>query len=151
MDIEITDLNKTYDDGSRTIFKDLNVKFETGKISVILGKSGVGKSSLLNLISGIDTPDAGQITLGGTRVSDMDDAMRTRFRRRHIGFVFQSFNLIPVLSEETGSRILRLISRQAAQRHKTLVMVTHSREAESYADQVFWVTGHTLAPHRDRP
>ena len=98
MDILISGLSKTYDNRDRIIFQDMNAVFETGRVSVILGKSGKGKSSLLNLIAGIDVPDSGSISIGGTRVTDLDDTGRTLFRRRHIGFVFQSFNLIPVLT-----------------------------------------------------
>jgi putative ABC transport system ATP-binding protein len=98
MDIRISGLGKTYDNRDRVIFKDLNAVFNAGRVTVILGKSGKGKSSLLNLIAGIDKPDAGRITVGDTRVTDMDDTRRTLFRRRHVGFVFQSFNLIPVLT-----------------------------------------------------
>ena len=98
MDILISDLSKTYDNGERVIFQDLNAVFKGGSVSVILGKSGKGKSSLLNLIAGIDVPDAGRILIGDTPVTGMDDTKRTRFRRQHIGFVFQSFNLIPVLT-----------------------------------------------------
>jgi len=98
MDIRISRLNKTYDNQSRVIFKDLDARFEAGNVSVILGKSGTGKSSLLNLIAGIDLPDQGDIFIGPDHVSVMDDTARTLFRRRHIGFVFQSFNLIPILT-----------------------------------------------------
>lgn len=98
MDISISGLNKSYEKGGRIIFRDLDVRFEAGKVSVILGKSGVGKSSLLNLIAGIDTPDQGKITIGSHEMAGMNDTLRTLFRRRHIGFVFQSFNLIPVLT-----------------------------------------------------
>jgi putative ABC transport system ATP-binding protein len=72
--------------------------FPSGRVSVIMGKSGVGKSSLLNLISGIDLPDAGDITIGENKISQMNDTQRTIFRRKHIGFVYQFFNLIPVLT-----------------------------------------------------
>jgi len=98
MDILISNLDKAYDKGRRPIFSNLSARFESGKVSMVLGPSGKGKSSLLNLIAGIDTPDKGEIFLGGTPVSGMDDSARTRFRRRNIGFVFQSFNLIPVLT-----------------------------------------------------
>ena len=80
------------------IFDGMSAVFPAGEFSVIMGKSGVGKSSLLNLISGIDLPDAGSITIGPHRVSKMNDTQRTVFRRQHIGFVYQSFNLIPVLT-----------------------------------------------------
>ena len=98
MDIAIKGLEKTFEHRDRVIFKNLDVVFRTGKVSVILGKSGVGKSSLLNLIAGIDLPDKGDIRIGSHLMSKTDDAGRTLFRRRHIGFVFQSFNLIPVLT-----------------------------------------------------
>ena len=91
-------LTKSFEDQKRLIFKSLDAEFKAGKVCVILGKSGVGKSSLLNLIAGIDLPDEGRIVAGETVVSGLDDAARSLFRRRNIGFVFQSFNLIPVLS-----------------------------------------------------
>ncbi len=100
MDILLNDIFKAYDDSydQRIIFDAMTAVFPAGEFSVIMGKSGVGKSSLLNLISGIDLPDKGRITIGTNRVSEMNDTQRTVFRRQHIGFVYQSFNLIPVLS-----------------------------------------------------
>lgn len=100
MDIHLENIHKAYEDSGQTrvIFKSMNACFPSGKRCVILGKSGVGKSSLLNLISGIDVPDTGHIQIGDHRVSDMDDTQRTIFRRRHIGFIYQFFNLIPVLT-----------------------------------------------------
>lgn len=76
----------------------LNAEFTEGQLSIILGKSGSGKSTILNLISGIDTPDQGQILIGENNVGNMSDYERTLFRRHHIGFVFQFFNLIPTLT-----------------------------------------------------
>ena len=67
-------------------------------MSFLLGKSGSGKSTLLNLISGIDAPSRGDILVEGQSLSGMSEDERTLFRRRHIGFVFQSFNLIPTLT-----------------------------------------------------
>ena len=100
MDILLADIFKAYDDSGeqRVIFDRMTTMFASGQFSVIMGKSGVGKSSLLNLISGIDLPGAGSITIGSNKVSQMDDTRRTIFRRQHIGFVYQFFNLIPVLT-----------------------------------------------------
>jgi putative ABC transport system ATP-binding protein len=100
VDISLTDIFKAYDDSGdqRVIFDGMTAVFPSGEFSVIMGKSGVGKSSLLNLISGIDLPGKGRITIGPHRVCEMNDTQRTIFRRQHIGFVYQSFNLIPVLT-----------------------------------------------------
>lgn len=100
MDILLSGISKTFDDNKikRVIFNDMTACFSSGRFFVIMGKSGVGKSSLLNLISGIDVPDKGSIRVDGTCVSDMNDTQRTLFRRRHIGFIYQFFNLIPVLT-----------------------------------------------------
>jgi len=71
---------------------------ERGEFIVLLGRSGSGKSTLLNLISGIDLPTSGRVVLGGVDVTRETEQARTLFRRHHIGFVFQSFNLIPTLT-----------------------------------------------------
>ncbi len=100
MDISLTDITKSYleNESKRTLFQDLNITFPSGKLSVLMGKSGVGKSTLLNLVSGIDLPDCGTVSVGSECISAMDDDGRTLFRRRHIGFIYQFFNLIPVLT-----------------------------------------------------
>ncbi|SMD01855.1 putative ABC transport system ATP-binding protein [Desulfocicer vacuolatum DSM 3385] len=100
MDIHFSKVTKSYNEsGNRhLIFKEIDALFPSRTVSVIVGKSGVGKSSLLNLAGGIDTPDAGAITIGDTVITQMSDRDRTIFRRKKIGIIFQFFNLIPVLT-----------------------------------------------------
>jgi putative ABC transport system ATP-binding protein len=80
------------------VLRDVNVAFTKGESVAILGKSGTGKSTLLNLISGVDRADAGTIWLDGCDLTALDEHQRTLFRRQNIGFVFQFFNLIPTLT-----------------------------------------------------
>ncbi len=98
--IAIRNLAKHYTEGDlrRTIFADLTLDIPRGQFVALLGQSGSGKSTLLNLLGGIDLPDAGQIRIDDRLLTDLSEAERTRFRRRHIGFVFQFFNLIPTLT-----------------------------------------------------
>ncbi len=100
MEIILTDIDKSFEEGGQSapILMNLNARFPTNSFSVILGKSGSGKSTLLNLISGIDVPDQGNIRIGNRDIGTMSDYQRTLFRRRHIGFIFQFFNLIPTLT-----------------------------------------------------
>jgi putative ABC transport system ATP-binding protein len=93
-------LTKSYDEGSmrRVVLENARAEFQPGEITAILGRSGSGKSTLLNLISGIDAPDSGHIWVNGQELTSLSERDRTLFRRTHIGFVFQSFNLIPTLT-----------------------------------------------------
>jgi len=94
------DLSKSYDEGDlrRVVLQNAHAEFQPGEMTVIFGKSGSGKSTLLNLISGIDAPDSGQIWVDGQDLTSLSERERTLFRRAHIGFVFQFFNLIPTLT-----------------------------------------------------
>jgi putative ABC transport system ATP-binding protein len=94
------DLSKSYTEGDvqRVVLQNAHADFQRGEITAILGKSGTGKSTLLNLISGIDAPDSGQIWVDGQELTAMSERDRTLFRRAQIGFVFQFFNLIPTLT-----------------------------------------------------
>lgn len=98
--IQIQRLARRYIEGGqqRNIFTGLDLDIERGAFIALLGPSGCGKSTLLNLLSGIDLPDAGTIRIDGCSLTGMNEQERTRFRRRHIGFVFQFFNLIPTLT-----------------------------------------------------
>jgi putative ABC transport system ATP-binding protein len=100
--IKIRRLTRGYAEGEqqRVIFAALDLDIERGAFIALLGQSGSGKSTLLNLLGGIDLPDAGQIEIDGQMLTDLHERDRTRFRRRHIGFVFQFFNLIPTLTAE---------------------------------------------------
>ena len=94
------DLTKSYYEGDvrRDVLQNAHAEFQPGEITAILGKSGSGKSTLLNLISGIDMPDGGQIWVDGQDLTALSERDRTLFRRAHIGFIFQFFNLIPTLT-----------------------------------------------------
>jgi putative ABC transport system ATP-binding protein len=100
--VELQHISKTYREGDseRAVLRDVSVAIEAGEIAVVVGRSGSGKSTLLNLIAGIDHPTAGRVLVDGTDLTGLDEQARTRFRRRHIGFVFQFFNLIPLLTAE---------------------------------------------------
>lgn len=100
--ITIQNIGKHYAEGDnqRTIFTDLNLDIHRGAFVALLGQSGSGKSTLLNLLGGIDLPDRGQIRIGDQIITELTEVQRTQFRRRHIGFVFQFFNLIPTLTVE---------------------------------------------------
>src|SRR6185437_7208017 len=76
-----------------------------GEVVAIVGRSGSGKSTLLNLVSGIDLPDSGAVATGGRTVTSMGEPERTLFRRAHLGFVYQFFNLIPTLNVEENVRL----------------------------------------------
>ncbi|MHA2620202.1 MAG: ABC transporter ATP-binding protein [bacterium JZ-2024 1] len=88
---------------------DVKLSVEHGEFVALVGPSGSGKTTLLNLIGGLDQPDTGSVILAGVNMSRLPARDRARFRRRHIGFIFQSFNLIPVLTaEENAGFILEL-------------------------------------------
>jgi putative ABC transport system ATP-binding protein len=98
--LHVDNLRKTYRSGGtiQTVFDGLHFDVAEGEIAALLGASGSGKTTLLNLLSGIDTPDAGLVLLDGNDIHAQGEPQRTLFRRRHIGFVFQFFNLIPTLT-----------------------------------------------------
>ncbi|NNL07338.1 MAG: ABC transporter ATP-binding protein [Gammaproteobacteria bacterium] len=97
--VKVENLTRVYHTGStqQVVFDALSFKVEKGETVALLGASGSGKTTLLNLVSGIDTPDNGRVLLDGVDVHALAEPERTLFRRRHIGFVFQFFNLIPTL------------------------------------------------------
>lgn len=93
-------VTKTFREGDRerAVLQGVNAEIARGEFVVIVGRSGSGKSTLLNLLAGLDTPTEGEIRVGDTNVAKLSDHDRTLFRRRHIGFVFQFFNLIATLT-----------------------------------------------------
>ena len=98
--VELQGITKSYREGERerAVLKDASLTISRGEWLFLLGRSGSGKSTLLNLLSGIDLPDSGEIMINGKPVSRLGERERTMFRRTRIGFIFQSYNLIPTLT-----------------------------------------------------
>ncbi|HWH34928.1 MAG TPA: ABC transporter ATP-binding protein [Acidimicrobiales bacterium] len=95
-----TAVRKTYRTGAESVLAldDIDLRVAAGEFLAVMGPSGSGKTTLLNCLSGLDDIDAGSVDLGGESIHEMTDARRTRHRARTMGFIFQSFNLIPVFS-----------------------------------------------------
>ncbi len=100
--IELQALSKTYPEGriDRTVLRDITATVNRGEVIVLLGRSGSGKSTLLNLLCGIDLPSSGHVFINNINITGLSEHERTLFRRKHIGFIFQFFNLIPTLTVE---------------------------------------------------
>ena len=100
MFLELSDIHKSFGSGDSRIevLKGIDMEIEEGAFVVMLGPSGSGKSTLLNIIGGIDAADSGEIRIRGERMSDMRERELTRYRRNHLGYIFQMYNLIPNLT-----------------------------------------------------
>ena len=98
--LETIDLKKTYGKGDTAVnaLNGINLKIENGEFAAIVGSSGSGKSTLLHMLGGLDRPTSGKVFVDGKDIFSLDDEELTVFRRRKTGFVFQSYNLVPVLS-----------------------------------------------------
>lgn len=100
MFLEMKDLWKSFGNGENRVdvLKGIDFSVDKGEICVLLGPSGSGKSTLLNVIGGIDTADRGYVSVNGEKTADMSEKALTRYRRKHLGYVFQMYHLIPNLS-----------------------------------------------------
>lgn len=100
MFLEINDLKKSFGQGDSRVqvLRGIDLSVDKGEICVLLGPSGSGKSTLLNIIGGIDAPDSGYVSINGEKMVDMTEKRLTRYRREHLGYVFQMYNLIPNLT-----------------------------------------------------
>ena len=113
--LEATDLVKTYGSGDTAVraLDGVTVAFAAGEFTAIMGPSGSGKSTLMHCLAGLDTPASGSVRIGGTEISGLGDRALTLLRRRRVGFVFQSFNLLPTLTAEQNIRLpLELAGRR---------------------------------------
>ena len=139
--LELQGLYKSYFDGSgdHHILKGADLNVEKGETVAILGSSGSGKSTLLNLIAGIDLPDQGEVRIDGKSLGQMSEKNRTLLRRRTMGFVFQSFNLIPTLNVYENLMLpleLNQISKNAGIIERMLEALGLKGREESHPDRL---------------
>ena len=114
--LEATDLVKMYGSGDTAVYAldGVSAAFAPGEFTAIMGPSGSGKSTLMHCLAGLDTPTSGSVRIGDTEISGLSDRALTVLRRRRVGFVFQSFNLLPTLTAEQNIRLpLELAGRKA--------------------------------------
>jgi putative ABC transport system ATP-binding protein len=104
--VELRKVGKSFLEGrgpgarERVVLDGVDLALEAGQAAALLGRSGSGKSTLLNLLGGLDLPGRGEVRIAGESLAGLSERDRTRFRRRHVGFVFQSYNLVPTLTVE---------------------------------------------------
>jgi len=129
-------LTKRYGDGVAAVdaLRGVSVSFDSGTLTAIMGPSGSGKSTLMHLLAGLDTPSSGEVWLGGTRLGDLDEGGRTRLRRNRVGFVFQQFNLLPMLSVAENIMLpVRIAGREIQPEWLDWLLVAIGLEARSDA------------------
>jgi putative ABC transport system ATP-binding protein len=100
--IEARDLKRTYGEGTTAVeaLRGVDIDVKAGELVAVMGPSGSGKSTLMHILAGLDKPSSGTVLIAGTEITGLDDSHLTRLRRKHIGFVFQFFNLLPMLDAE---------------------------------------------------
>ena len=137
--VQVEGVEKIFHRGSEDIhvLADLNLQVPAGEFLALMGPSGSGKSTLLNLIGGLDRPTKGTVAVGGDRVDQLSDRALAAWRARHVGFVFQLYNLMPVLTAERNVELPLLLTHLSkAERKKhvetALTMVGLSHRAKHY-------------------
>ena len=98
--IQLDNVTKTYQAGAPPALADLSMDVTAGEVAAVMGPSGSGKSTLLNLVAGLDRPTAGTVTVAGRRIDNLSESGLARFRARHVGIIFQFFNLLDDLTVE---------------------------------------------------
>jgi len=141
--LDMRDVSKIYEIGQVQVraLDGVSLAFQSGELVVVLGPSGSGKTTLLNLAGGLDRPTAGTIRYGGTDITSLSDGDLGRFRRDHIGFVFQFFNLIPTLTArenvEFAAELVSHDSRQTEERVEELLRLVGLEErADHFPSQL---------------
>ena len=131
-------VSKVYPMGSVSVhaLENVNLDLEAGEFVVLLGASGSGKSTLLNLMGGLDTPTSGSIQYRDHRLSDATERDLTRFRREHVGFVFQFFNLIPGLTARENIALVTDIAERPVDADEALRMVGIEALADHFPSQM---------------
>ena len=149
MFLEIRGIRKSFGEGDSLVevLKGIDLSVEKGEFCVLLGPSGSGKSTLLNIIGGIDRADEGSITIAGEKTEDMDEKRLTNYRRKHLGYIFQMYNLIPNLTAEEPMEMLGKYGRMRQrylEQHKPILFQTmllngeltaHLREIDKTANE----------------
>jgi len=125
--IRLTDVTKSYRRGKERVevLRDLSLEVPRGDFLVLMGPSGTGKTTLLNLLGGLDRPEAGSVEVDGERIDRLSGSRLAAWRARHVGFVFQFYNLIPVLSAERNVELpllLTHLSRAERRKHATAAL-----------------------------
>jgi len=121
--VSLRDVTKRYTRGKQSVevLHALNLEIQAGEFVALMGPSGSGKTTLLNLIGGLDTATSGEVTVAGVRIDNLSGGQLAKWRSRHVGFVFQFYNLLPQLSAERNVELpLLLTSLSAAQRKKNV-------------------------------
>lgn len=114
MFLELNQIKKSFGSGENRVqvLKGIDLTVEKGEFCVLLGPSGSGKSTLLNILGGIDRADSGDILIDGERMADMNEKALTLYRRRHLGYIFQMYNLIPNLTVRENIEVGAYLSRR---------------------------------------
>ena len=133
-----TGLSKVYRTGETEVhaLRAVDLAIPAGEIAVLLGPSGSGKSTFLNIVGGLDRPSAGSLRHGGLDLTALDDAALTRFRRTHVGFIFQFYNLIPSLTAEENVALVTDIARNPMDASAALALVGLEQRADHYPAQL---------------
>ena len=133
--VDLRGVSRIYSRGGETVrvFDDVDLTIESGAFCALMGPSGSGKSTLLNLVGGLDRPDAGELTVGGTSLGGLSEAALASWRADNIGFIFQGFNLVPVLTALENIELPLLLTNLSKAERREHAM--HALELVGMADR----------------
>jgi len=122
--IKIENINKTYNENTIPVhaLNGVNLEIDKGEFTAIVGPSGCGKTTLLNILGGLDQPTGGKVTIGNTEITGMKDGALIDFRLKNIGFVFQAYNLIPVLTTMENVEFIMLLQKRSKEERDSRAM-----------------------------